>query len=120
MSRTKSDIDSERDPQIRKLVDQLGSNDPRERMEARNELVAIGDAAVDEIVESFGSGQQQTRWEAAHCLRKIGSERAIPALVTEIEEANTDVGWLAVLDHTHRVDEVCAVLDVLGADRVGR
>ena len=95
MSRTKSEIDSERDPQIRKLVDQLGSNDPRERMEARNELVAIGDAAVDEIVESFGSGQQQTRWEAAHCLRKIGSERAIPALVTEIEEANTDVGWLA-------------------------
>jgi hypothetical protein len=95
MSRTKSDVDSKRDPQIQKLVDQLGSSDPRERMESRTELVAIGEPAVDEIVEAFGSDRQQTRWEAANCLRRIGSERAIPALVTEIEEANTDVGWLA-------------------------
>lgn len=67
----------------------------RERMEARTELIAVGEAVVDEIVEAFGSEQQQTRWEAANCLRKIGSPRAIPALVAEIEEADTDVGWLA-------------------------
>lgn len=95
MSKTETDIDSQRDPQIQKLVERLSSCDPRERMEARTELVAFGDAAVDEIVGAFASDRPQTRWEAAYCLRKIGNERAIPALITEIEEANTDVGWLA-------------------------
>ena len=95
MSKTKGPVHSNRDPQIEKLVDQLGSSNPSERMEARNELINIGDDAVEQVIAAFESNQQQVRWEAAYCLRKIGSPRAIPALVAEIEEADTDVGWLA-------------------------
>ena len=95
MSQPQGDVDSKRDMQIQELVDQLASNDPGERLKARSKLIAMGEVAVDQIVEAFGSDQQPLRWEAANCLRKIGSPQAIPALIVEIEEADADVGWLA-------------------------
>ena len=92
---TKNLTPSVHDSEIKSLVQKFGSNDPRERVDAREQLSSLGDAAVDEIVKAFTDERRQVRWEAANCLRAIGSPRAIPALIKEMEESNCDVGWLA-------------------------
>jgi HEAT repeat protein len=80
---------------VESLVQKLGSSDPLERMNAREQLCSLGDLAVDGIVKALGDASRQVRWEAANCLRAIGGSKAIPALIQEMEESNTDVGWLA-------------------------
>jgi HEAT repeat protein len=80
---------------VKALVQEFGSLDPAQRMKARDELVALDDLAVDELANAFQDDRRQVRWEAANCLRMIGSVKAIPALILQIEDDDSDVGWLA-------------------------
>jgi len=86
---------TDHDSKIKSLVQKFGSEKPRERMDARQQLTSLGNAAIDEIAKAFCDQRQQVRWEAANCLRMIGSSKAIPALIKEMEDENSDVGWLA-------------------------
>jgi len=62
-----------------KLVRMLHSFQTRSR--AMDELIWMGEAAVDTLVEVLGNRSGAVRWAAIKCLSDIGDERAVEPLI---------------------------------------
>jgi len=78
------------------LMAKLASEDGGIRTEARGALVALGKPAVSSLAKALkNSGSSQVRWEAAKALGEIRAPRSIPILVKALEDADSDVAWLA-------------------------
>jgi|WetSurMetagenome_2_1015567.scaffolds.fasta_scaffold22537_3 HEAT repeat protein len=81
---------------LESLIDLLESKNGATRMKARKLLVALGKPAVSSLVKVLqNSKQDHVRWEAAKTLGAIGDVRAIPSLVSALEDSDSDVTWLA-------------------------
>jgi HEAT repeat protein len=80
---------------IKKLVNNLGSQDGQVRVRARKSLVAIGRQAVKPLVKTLASKKEWVRWEAAKTLGQIGDPTATQALIKALEDNMFDVRWLA-------------------------
>jgi HEAT repeat protein len=78
------------------LVKMLENTDTKVRRNARKSLVALGKPAVCALSSALeDSNVYKVRWEAAKALGAIGDAKAIPSLVTALEDPETDVAWLA-------------------------
>jgi HEAT repeat protein len=77
------------------LIATLGSENAVQREKARNELLALGRPAVEPLVKSLGSKDNQVRWEAAKALGSLPDPAAAPALVAALEDERLGVRWLA-------------------------
>lgn len=91
MSLPLSSSDSEK---IEKLIEQLASRDGGERQEARESLVEIGAPAVILLSDLLKNPNHHVRWEAAKALGEINNPAVAPALVTAMEDEESDIRWL--------------------------
>ena len=74
----------------------LQNEDGVTRQIARKSLVAVGKPAVPSLRRTLrASTLDHVRWEAVKTLDAIGDIRAIPSLVTALEDSDADVIWSA-------------------------
>ncbi len=82
---------------ISELVNQLSSKDASERIEACNELVMIGAAAVPAVAELADSPRDHTRWECAKILAEIADVSSVDTLIRLLEDSDPGARWDAAL-----------------------
>ncbi len=82
-------------PRFSTHIDKLRGADPVARVHAREQLVKIGRAATEPLVELLQSPSEHVRWEAAKTLSEIADPMAAPALIEAMDDRNTDVRWVA-------------------------
>jgi HEAT repeat protein len=81
---------------LESLMNLLASKNGATRMKARKSLVALGKSAVPSLTRTLqNSKEDHVRWEAAKTLGAIGDIRAIPSLVSALEDGDQGVVWLA-------------------------
>ena len=74
----------------------LKNEDGATRQIARTSLVALGKPAVSSLSRTLRNSKlDHVRWEAVKTLGAIGDIRAIPSMVTALEDSDTDVAWSA-------------------------
>jgi len=88
-------FDTVKSTKISALIADLNNHDGLVRQKARNELIKIGEPAVETLIQAFNSREGYTHWEAAKALRQIGSPKAARALVKALENDQFSVRWLA-------------------------
>lgn len=78
------------------LMDTLKNEDGATRQGARKSLVALGKPAVSLLNRTLQESKlDHVRWEAVKTLDSIGDARAIPSLVTALEDNDPDVAYSA-------------------------
>ena len=84
---------------VKALIDKFNDNDPWVNGEAINELVKIGEPAVDELILSLQDKNDNVRWCSAIALEKISptDKQAIPFLIKALQDKNSDVRWCSAL-----------------------
>ncbi|UCF20539.1 MAG: HEAT repeat domain-containing protein [Gemmatimonadota bacterium] len=60
------------------------------------ELASFGEPAIDYFIRLLQSDQPEVRINAAGYLRRLPSERAVPALLAALDDSTADVRWRAV------------------------
>ena len=67
--------------------------------EAINELVKIGEPAVEYLIKSLQAEDENVRWCSAITLEKISpiGKQSIPFLVKALQDKNSDVRWCSAL-----------------------
>jgi HEAT repeat protein len=81
-------------PNVDRLVDNLGGKDPVQRREARAALTQIGSPAVPQLLSALQSAHQHVRWEAAKTLGEIADPAAARGLVLALGDKDNDVRWV--------------------------
>jgi HEAT repeat protein len=82
---------------ISALIAALAHEDPVERHQAREALVAVGKPVVHRLIKLLSDPRMHVRWEAAKALGPISDPSAALALVNALEDKSVDVRWLAAL-----------------------
>ena len=82
-------------PSIDALITALNSKDGLARQRARNALVAIGEPALDALIEAFENKDEDTHWEVAKALSRIGTGKAAKPLVEALEDKEFSIRWIA-------------------------
>jgi HEAT repeat protein len=77
------------------LIRMLRGDSVAERHRAREQLVALGQAAVPSLNEALKDENAELRWEVAMTLKRLPYADAAPALVGALEDENGDVRWVA-------------------------
>ncbi len=80
---------------IPSLIDNLAGRDPVVREKAREALSAIGKPAVPSLIQLLAHRRPHVRWEAAKALCAIADPIAATALVNALDDADSDVCWVA-------------------------
>lgn len=95
MKKEKKKTAGVKEPSMETLINTLSSRKDKAREGARHTLVAMGKAAVPELIEALKSKNALMRWEAAKALEEIGDPETAPVLVKALENDDFDVRWLA-------------------------
>lgn len=84
---------------VKALIDKFNDNDPWVNGEAINELVKIGESAVDELILSLQDKNDNVRWCSAIALEKISpaGKQSIPFLIKALQDKYSDVRWCSAL-----------------------
>ena len=84
---------------VKALIDKFIDNDTWVNGEAINELVKIGEPAVDKLILSLQDKNDNVRWCSAIALEKISpaGKQAIPFLIKALQDKNSDVRWCSAL-----------------------
>lgn len=77
------------------LLETMAGPDGMARFKAREELVAMGSAAVPGLISRLQHGTFRMRWEAAKALSEIGDPTATDALLAALHDRDQDIRWLA-------------------------
>lgn len=72
----------------------LSDRDGGKRQEARDYLVKAGPRSVLVLTALITDPNHRVRWEAAKALGQINDPTAAPALVTALEDDDSDIRWL--------------------------
>jgi len=76
-------------------IEQLRSDSPRRRREAREALAATGSAATGQVVRALEGGNESLRWEAARVLADLHDPTSADALAAALMDDEAGVRWLA-------------------------
>jgi len=84
---------------IRVIINQFYDDDPYVNGEAVNEIINYGDNAIDLLIESLQSENENVRWCSAIALGKIapGGRQAIPYLTQALTDSNSNVRWCSII-----------------------
>jgi CubicO group peptidase (beta-lactamase class C family)/HEAT repeat protein len=84
---------------VKALIDKFNDNDPWVNGETINELVKIGESAVDELILSLQDKNDNVRWCSAIALEKLtpAGKQAIPFLIKALQDKNSNVRWCSAL-----------------------
>jgi HEAT repeat protein len=91
----RSDCDDTKTDYITVLINQLRAVNGTNRMQAREELICLGNAAVPALLSALSSDDPQQRWQVIKVLEDIYDTRAIPALVECLKDESASVRWTA-------------------------
>jgi hypothetical protein len=80
---------------IESLIADLNSKNGMTRQYARNQLIKIGEPAVEALIHVLKNETSYAHWEAAKALSLIGSPLAVQTLVETLEDDKFSVRWLA-------------------------
>lgn len=69
------------------LIEQLAHNDASVREKAVSEIVALGEEAVDPLIDALTHRNDRVRGEAVRALGMIGDVRATPHLIQRLQES---------------------------------
>jgi HEAT repeat protein len=100
------------------LVRSLGEDAAGLRWKVAAGLMLIGEAAVDPLIDAAASDQAEVRQHAVHCLGRIGSSRAKPALLSSLDDSDAKVRRYAIrgLKGLAAADDVERLRQVLRTD----
>jgi HEAT repeat protein len=73
----------------------LGDPDSRKRAEAREQMLALGRAAVPALLKAIQDRNANTRWQAAKALSLFHDPETAPDLMDAMEDDDFGVRWLA-------------------------
>jgi CubicO group peptidase (beta-lactamase class C family) len=81
------------------LIAKFSEEDPWINGEAINELVKIGEPAVDDLIISLQDKDENVRWCSAITLEKISplGKQSIPFLISSLKDKNSNVRWCSAL-----------------------
>ena len=65
------------------------------RQRAREDLIEIGEPAVQTLIEGLSDKNKQVQWESAKALIEIRSPQAAPALVHTLMDDHPSIRWLS-------------------------
>ena len=82
---------------LEELLCDLGSGKGLVRLRARETLAAIGEPALEALVQLLGSPEPRLRWEAAKALTEIPEPAAIPGSIALLGERRSEIRWLAAV-----------------------
>jgi CubicO group peptidase (beta-lactamase class C family) len=84
---------------IKSLINKFSEKDQFVNGEAINELVNIGEPAVEHLIKSLQDEDENARWCSAIALEKIGptGKQAIPFLIKALQDKNSSVRWCSAL-----------------------
>jgi HEAT repeat protein len=88
-------MDEQEQKPVKKLIEELGSDDGVIREKAREALVSMGKRAVDFLAELIESPGSTVRWEATKALGQIADKSSAPVLVIALYDDDYEVRWLA-------------------------
>lgn len=103
------------DERIDELIRDLASPDNDTQLRAENELIGVGEPAVESLIEATKSTNPQVRWRAAFCLGEIGDERGYPVVLALLNETDyyvraEAVDAVAKLGGERAIDELADVV----------
>jgi HEAT repeat protein len=81
---------------LKRAAMNLGSEDADTRREASEQLIDGGRASVPILLSVLTDGIERARKEAALVLGAIGDDRATGALVSSLDDSDSDVRWAAI------------------------
>ena len=84
---------------IKDIIDKFSDDDPYVNGEAISEVVKYGDNAIDYLIESLQSENENVRWCSAIAVGKIApeGEKAIPFLTKALMDNNSNVRWCSAI-----------------------
>lgn len=77
------------------LVEDLASQNPVIRQEARRKLTVMGRPVIGRLRPLLKSHSEQVRWEAAKTMADIGGPDSANALAETLSDSSRDVRWVA-------------------------
>jgi hypothetical protein len=80
---------------IRSLIADLTCDNVIKCQNARRQLVAKGEAAVEPLEKALNHKEHWVHWEAAKALSEIGSPSATKVLINTLEHKEFELRWLA-------------------------
>ena len=84
-----------KDSEIKKLIEELGSDNGLKREKARHELAKMGKESINSLTGLLNHSKHIYRWEAVKTLEEIGDAASIPLFLEALEDEKSDVRWLA-------------------------
>lgn len=88
-------LEADRPGVLGELIADLMCDDEAVRARAVHELVLLGRAASDALVEALNADRAEIRWQGALALRSIADPATAPALLDALEDEDVGVRWLA-------------------------
>lgn len=84
---------------VKSLIAKFSNVDPWVSGEAINELIKIGEPAVDELILSLQDKDENVRWCSAIALEKISplGKQSIPFLINALKDKDSNVRWCSSL-----------------------
>lgn len=79
------------------LIERL--RDFRTRPSAKSALLALGDKAVDPLIQALGNRNVSVRWTAASTLGELGAKKAVPDLVEALKDPDVHSAAKEALGH---------------------
>jgi HEAT repeat protein len=80
---------------VEELIQKLSSHHVVERERAREELVALGEPVLPELLDAFGTADERGRLEVCKTFTELADPSAIPTLIQCLEDDHQDVRWVA-------------------------
>jgi CubicO group peptidase (beta-lactamase class C family) len=93
------EITSLDEKRIQSLIEKFSDKDQFANGETINELVKIGEPAVEYLIKSLQVEDENVRWCSAITLEKISpnGKQAIPFLIKALQDKNSNVRWCSAL-----------------------
>ena len=93
------ELNSFDEQRIQSLIEKFSHKDQFVNGEAINELVKIGEPAVEYLTKSLQDEDENVRWCSAIVLEKISpiGKQSIPFLIKALQDKNSDVSWCSAL-----------------------
>lgn len=84
---------------VKSIIAKFSDEDPWVNGEAINELVKIGEPAVDDLIISLQDKDENVRWCSAITLEKISplGKQSIPFLISVLKDKSSNVRWCSAL-----------------------
>ena len=84
---------------IQSLIEKFSNKDQFVNGEAINEIAKIGEPAVDYLIKSLQSDDENVRWCSAIALEKMSpaGKQAIPFLIKSLNDKNSNIRWCAAI-----------------------